>query len=109
MEAALVRCRIIRVDGADHEFPLCFIKILIPTTASPSQTFRAASPPGRRSTKRMLMAPEAIELYLEILVDDGREIPDASEIDQLLRDNPDYADGIWAIVAVEYRRLANHS
>jgi predicted RNase H-like HicB family nuclease len=59
---------------------------------------------GSTVEEALLMAREAIELYIETLVEEGREIPDASPIEKLIRDNPDYADGIWAIVAVEYRR-----
>lgn len=51
----------------------------------------------------MLMAREAIELYLDTLVDDGREVPAPSDIESL-RGNPDFADAIWAIVSVDYHR-----
>ena len=57
---------------------------------------------GSTIDEALSMAREAIELYVETLVDDGLEIPDASPIDAL-RNNPDYADGIWAIVSVDYR------
>ncbi len=56
---------------------------------------------GSTIEETLLMAREAIELYVEVLVEDGREIPDASPIEQL-RANPDYADGIWALVSAEY-------
>ena len=56
---------------------------------------------GSTIDEALSMAREAIELYLEVLVEDGREVPDASPIDQL-RTNPDYADGIWAVVSVDY-------
>jgi len=59
---------------------------------------------GSTIEEALAMAREAIELYVETLVEDGREIPDASPIEQLLRDNPHYSDGIWAIVPAEYRR-----
>ena len=56
---------------------------------------------GSTVEEALAMAREAIELYIEVLVEDGREIPDASPIERL-RTNPDYADGIWAIVSVDY-------
>ncbi len=45
------------------------------------------------------MAREAIELYLEDLTEDGREVPVPSDIESL-RSNPDYVDAIWAVVSV---------
>jgi predicted RNase H-like HicB family nuclease len=54
----------------------------------------------------LLMAQEAIELYIETLVEDGREIPKPSDIESL-RNNPDFVDAIWAVVGAEYiRKLA---
>lgn len=58
---------------------------------------------GSTIDETMLMAREAIELYLDTLIEDGREIPEPSEIEQLLK-NPDYAKAIWAIVAIDYKR-----
>src|SRR3954463_12294123 len=58
---------------------------------------------GSTIDETMLMAREAIELYIETLVEDGREIPDPSTIDDL-RKNPDFADAIWAIVDACYVR-----
>jgi predicted RNase H-like HicB family nuclease len=57
---------------------------------------------GSTIDEALWMAREAIELYLEVLVGDGGEIPEASSIERLLS-NPDYAEGIWAIVSAEYR------
>lgn len=57
---------------------------------------------GSTVEEALAMAREAIELYIEVLVEEGREIPEASPIDTL-RTNPDYADGIWAIVSVDYQ------
>ena len=51
----------------------------------------------------MLMAREAIELYIDVLVDDGRDVPTPSDI-ELLGKNPDFADAIWAFVAADYTR-----
>ena len=58
---------------------------------------------GSTIDEAMLMAREAIELYLDTLIDDGREIPEPSSIESL-RANPDFADAIWAIVAADYKR-----
>jgi predicted RNase H-like HicB family nuclease len=58
---------------------------------------------GSTIDEAMLMAREAIELYLDTLVEDGREIPIPSEI-ETLRGNPEYADAIWAIVSADYTR-----
>ena len=58
---------------------------------------------GSTIDEAMLMAREAIELYLDTLVEDGREIPEPSDI-ETLRANPDFADAIWAIVAADYTR-----
>jgi predicted RNase H-like HicB family nuclease len=56
---------------------------------------------GSTIEEAFAMAREAIELYVETLVQEGREIPDASPIESL-RSNADYADGIWAIISAEY-------
>jgi predicted RNase H-like HicB family nuclease len=58
---------------------------------------------GSTIDEAMLMAREAIELYLDTLVDDGKEIPEASDIESL-RTKPEYVDAIWAIVAEDYTR-----
>jgi predicted RNase H-like HicB family nuclease len=56
---------------------------------------------GDTIEEALIMAKEAIELYLEGMLDDGRELPDpTSDIDQL-RANPDYADAIWGAVRVD--------
>jgi hypothetical protein len=48
----------------------------------------------------MAMAREAIELHIEGLSHAGYPVPGPTPIEQLRR-NPDYRDGIWAIVAVD--------
>ena len=58
---------------------------------------------GSTVDEAMLMAREAIALYLDTLADDGRDFPEPTEIESLRR-NPDYADAIWAIVTVDYTR-----
>jgi predicted RNase H-like HicB family nuclease len=56
---------------------------------------------GSTIDEAMLMAREAIELYLDTLVDDGREIPTPSDV-ETLRSNPLYANAIWAVVDADY-------
>ena len=58
---------------------------------------------GSTIDEAMLMAREAIELYIDTLVEDGRDIPTPSEI-ETLRKQPDFADAIWAVVAADYTR-----
>lgn len=58
---------------------------------------------GSTIDEAMLMAREAIELYLDTLVADGREIPTPSDIETLQK-NPEFADAIWAIVSADYNR-----
>lgn len=58
---------------------------------------------GSTVDEAMLMAREAIELYLDTLISDGRAVPVPSDIEQL-RNNPDFADAIWAFVAADYQR-----
>lgn len=58
---------------------------------------------GSTVDEAMLMAPQAISLFLDTLVEDGREIPVPSEIEQL-KQNPDFAGATWAFVAVDYDR-----
>jgi predicted RNase H-like HicB family nuclease len=58
---------------------------------------------GSTIDEAMLMAREAIELYLDTLVEDGRTVPTPSDI-EILRNRPEFADAIWAIVAADYNR-----
>ena len=55
---------------------------------------------GSTIDEAMLMAREAIALYLESVAEDGLELPTPTDVDTLRRD-PDYADAIWAIVSVD--------
>lgn len=43
---------------------------------------------------------EAIECHIEGLLIDGDPVPAPQEI-EVHKDNPDYADGVWAIVSVK--------
>ncbi|HEX8521241.1 MAG TPA: type II toxin-antitoxin system HicB family antitoxin [Tepidisphaeraceae bacterium] len=58
---------------------------------------------GSTVDEAMLMTREAIELYLDTLVEDGKDIPLPSDV-ELLRARPEFADAIWAFVNVEYKR-----
>lgn len=58
---------------------------------------------GSTVDEAMLMAREAIELYIDTLLDDGREVPSPTEV-ETLKQNPDYADAIWAFISVDYKR-----
>jgi len=55
---------------------------------------------GSTIDEAMLMAREAIELYLESLTEENEEWPTPSDIEKL-QQNPDYADAIWAVVDVQ--------
>ncbi|MFW6059541.1 MAG: type II toxin-antitoxin system HicB family antitoxin [Phycisphaeraceae bacterium] len=56
---------------------------------------------GSTIDEAMLMAREAIQLYLESVWEDGGEWPTPSDIEKL-RQNPDYAGAIWAVVSVDF-------
>lgn len=55
---------------------------------------------GSTIDEAMLMAREAIALHLEGMHEDGLELPTPSDV-EALRNDPDYADAIWAIVSVD--------
>ncbi len=55
---------------------------------------------GSSMDEALLMAREAIELHIECMLQDGEEIPLPHDIEEL-RQNPDYADAIWAVVSVD--------
>jgi predicted RNase H-like HicB family nuclease len=50
-------------------------------------------------------AVQAIECHLEALLTDGEPVP-LPETVETHRDNPDYADGVWAVVTVDISRLS---
>ena len=54
------------------------------------------------------MVAKAIFGHLEILLEDGGDIPKASPI-AFHKDNPDYADGVWAVVDVDINPLLGKS
>ena len=59
---------------------------------------------GSTLDETMAMAREAIELHVEGLMEEGYPVPEPSGLDAH-RDNPDYADGTWAIVSVDLSKL----
>ena len=58
---------------------------------------------GSTVDEAMLMAREAIELYLDTLIEAGRDLPTPSEIETLQK-QPEYAGAMWAFVSVDYDR-----
>ena len=59
---------------------------------------------GSTMDETLIMAKEAIELHLEGLCEEGLPIPEPGTVEQH-RGNPDYRDGIWAVVSVDTRNL----
>jgi predicted RNase H-like HicB family nuclease len=59
---------------------------------------------GDSLDEALTSAVEAIELHLEGLTEDGGDVPQPSPIAAHLH-NPDYADGIWALVDVDTSRF----
>lgn len=59
---------------------------------------------GKTVDDALAMIREAIELHLEGLIEEDGVVPLPSAIEDL-RDNPDYADGTWAIVTVDESTL----
>lgn len=49
-------------------------------------------------------AKEAIEAHIELLVEDGDNVPAATKVERWL-DSPEYAGAIWALVDVDVVRL----
>ena len=54
---------------------------------------------GGTLDEALAMAQEAIELHLEGLIEDGQVVPEPGRIEDH-REEPDYADGIWAVVPI---------
>ena len=51
-------------------------------------------------------AKEAIELWLETVIDDGKSIPETGTIAQH-QANPEYAGWLWAVVQVDLAELSD--
>ena len=56
---------------------------------------------GSTLAEALAMAKEAIELYLECLLDDGHELPTPHEDVAEFRRDTIFSDAIWAVVAVD--------
>jgi len=54
------------------------------------------------------MAEEAIFSHLELLLEDGEDIPTANPV-SVHKDDPDYRDGVWAVVDVDITPLLGKS
>jgi len=52
----------------------------------------------------MDQAREAIECHLEGMIMDGEAVPAASDVEHHAA-NPDYADGVWALVDIDLSQL----
>ncbi len=63
---------------------------------------------GETLDEALEQAREAIECHLEGLMLDGEPIQLPRAVDQH-RNNPDYADGIWALVTVDTTRLSGRT
>jgi len=59
---------------------------------------------GSTMDETLAMAKEAIELHLEGLCEEGLPIPEPESVEQHRR-NPDFRDGIWAVVSVDTGNL----
>lgn len=60
---------------------------------------------GTSMGEAMEMAQEAIQCHIEGLLIDGDPIPLGSEIEDH-QDNPEYENGVWAIVEVDLSKLS---
>jgi predicted RNase H-like HicB family nuclease len=60
---------------------------------------------GSTITEAIAMAQEAAECHIEGLLLDSDPAPSPSDI-EVHKDNPDFADGIWAIIEVDIGKLS---
>lgn len=60
---------------------------------------------GDTLDESMAMAREAIECHIEGLLMDGEAIPDLQPLQNHLS-NPEFADGVWALIDVDFSRLS---
>ena len=63
---------------------------------------------GRTLEEALEMAREAAELHLEGLLEDGEPLPEPSPI-EALRQRPEYANGIWALIDVDLSRISGRA
>jgi predicted RNase H-like HicB family nuclease len=63
---------------------------------------------GATLDEALLEVTEAIECHLEGLLIDGESIPTPQTIEHH-QSNPDYANGVWALVSVDLAKLSGKS
>ena len=63
---------------------------------------------GATLDEALLEVVEAIECHLEGLLIDGESIPVPQSVEHH-QSNPDYADGIWALVSIDLAKLSGKS
>lgn len=63
---------------------------------------------GATLDEALLEVVEAIECHLEGLLIDGESIPTPQSVEHH-QSNPDYADGVWALVAIDLAKLSGKS
>lgn len=60
---------------------------------------------GETLDEALLEVVEAIECHLEGLLLDGEPVPTPQSV-EVHQGNPDYADGVWAIVTIDLAKLS---
>ena len=60
---------------------------------------------GETIDEALVEVVEAIECHIEGLLIDGEPVPPPTSI-EAHRDDPDYADGVWALVTVDISKLS---
>ena len=63
---------------------------------------------GATLDEALLEVTEAIECHLEGLLIDGESIPTPQSV-EYHQSNPDYADGVWALVSIDLAKLSGKS
>jgi predicted RNase H-like HicB family nuclease len=63
---------------------------------------------GETMDEALVNVVEAIELHLEALLLDGEPLPLPKSIEGH-HQNPDYADGVWALVTIDLSRISGKS
>lgn len=63
---------------------------------------------GDTLDEALLEVVEAIECHLEGLLGDGESVPTPQSIEHH-QNNPDYAGGVWAVVAIDLAKLSGKS
>ena len=63
---------------------------------------------GATLDEALLEVVEAIECHLEGLLIDGESIPTPQSVEHH-QSNPDYADGVWALVSIDLAKLSGKS